>query len=63
MKKKTLIKKIRSMGARYWAAGGKHDIYELNGHKLWIPRHSEIPEYTAEGIIKDAQKINEGMMK
>jgi hypothetical protein len=35
--------------------GGNHDHYEIRGTRLLVPRHREIPEYTARGIIRTAK--------
>ena len=55
MKRRTLIKKLRNGGWKI-TRGGKHDLAthpEKTG-KIPIPRHSEINEYTAKEILKDA---------
>jgi len=54
MKKKDLEKKLKSAG---WtiSAGTKHDMAkhpDFPGVKISIPRHKEINEYTAQGILK-----------
>ena len=37
--------------------GGKHEIWTLGDGRLVIPRHREINERTAEGIIADAGRL------
>lgn len=34
--------------------GAKHDLFEINGHPLVIPRHMDIIEITANTILADA---------
>jgi hypothetical protein len=42
------------------SAGG-HDIWSLDGIRIPIPRHNEINEYTAQGILKATEsKLGEG---
>ena len=43
--------------ARPRAVGGSHEIWTLGGQRLVIPRHREINERTAEGILADARRI------
>ena len=37
--------------------GRNHEIWALGGERLVIPRHREINERTAEGVIADARRI------
>lgn len=36
--------------------GAKHEVWRLGNTTLTIPRHREISRFTAEGLIKDAEK-------
>jgi len=36
--------------------GANHDVYLLGSVRLIVARHSDIPEPTANGIIKEARK-------
>jgi hypothetical protein len=36
--------------------GGNHDVYQLGSVRLIVARHSDIPEPTANGIIREAKK-------
>jgi mRNA interferase HicA len=36
--------------------GANHELWVFNGHRLTIPRHTEINELTAKGIIGDAEQ-------
>lgn len=35
--------------------GGSHTVYVVAGQRIAVPRHREIAEGTARGIIADAQ--------
>lgn len=37
--------------------GGSHEIWLLGGERLVIPRHREVNERTAAGILADARRI------
>ena len=39
--------------------GANHTIYRINGTKVSIPRHKEINELTAQGILKDAKEARD----
>jgi predicted RNA binding protein YcfA (HicA-like mRNA interferase family) len=58
MKREQLPAKIAEWGAVFIRHGGKHDIYENPRiHELTqIPRHPDINEYTAHGILKKMSK-------
>ena len=56
MKRKDLIHLLQQFGWYFKRAGGNHDIYFKDGEARPIPvkRHSEIPDYEAEAILKQA---------
>jgi hypothetical protein len=58
MKREKLLEKINGTGAIFIRHGKKHDIYENpRTHEFTsIPRHPDINEYTAKGIIKNLSK-------
>jgi len=58
MKREKLLEKVNEFGAVFIRHGKKHDIYENpRTHEFTsIPRHSDINEYTAKGIIKKLSK-------
>ena len=58
MKREKLLEKINEFNAVFVRHGNKHDIYENpRTHEYTsIPRHSEINEFTAKGIIKKLSK-------
>jgi mRNA interferase HicA len=39
--------------------GGSHEIWTLAGERLVIPRHNEINELTARGIIEKAKEVTD----
>jgi len=55
MKRKTLIKKISSMGCIFVRHGSNHDLYKnpATGNKQPVPRHHEIDEHLARHIIRE----------
>ncbi|MDI2126669.1 type II toxin-antitoxin system HicA family toxin [Yinghuangia seranimata] len=55
MKRTDLVRQLRAMGAVFVRPGGGHDIYELRGSLLAVPRHREINELTAASILKKAR--------
>ncbi|MYH43643.1 MAG: hypothetical protein F4017_05865 [Acidimicrobiaceae bacterium] len=63
MKKRELMSRIRSMAEaggirlRLLRQGGRHEIWTPGGNRLVVPRHREINERTAEGILADARRI------
>lgn len=56
MKKRDLEKALAALG--YWRAGGtKHDKWiNDQGWTVMVPRHRELNEFTAIGILRQAQK-------
>lgn len=56
MKRRDIDKLLKSAGWKI-THGGNHDLAihpEKPGIKITIPRHNEINEYTAKGILEDA---------
>jgi hypothetical protein len=58
VKREKLLSEIAELGAVFIRHGKKHDIYENpRTHELTqVPRHPDINEYTANGIIKKMSK-------
>lgn len=52
MKRKDLVKLLEANGWYLKRSGGNHDIYTDGTKSEPIPRHSEINEMLAKGIIK-----------
>lgn len=66
MKQRDLLNALRDMATTagvdfvFVRSGSDHDQYRIDGQLVPIPRHREIVERTARGIIKDASKYLEG---
>ena len=54
MKRRELERRLRSLGWHPSRHGSKHDVWTKGERELAVPRHSEINEYTAEAILKEA---------
>lgn len=52
MKKKDIEKQISKLGWYLTRHGAKHDIWTNGVETIEIPRHREVNEFTARGIIK-----------
>ena len=52
MKRRELVRLIEKAGFQFERHGGDHDIYSRGSDKEKIPRHREINEKLAKGIIK-----------
>lgn len=69
MKQRVLLKALRKMarlaGVEFVLLrnGANHDIYLLHTVKVTIPRHAEINEMTAKGILKNANDYLEGRQR
>jgi hypothetical protein len=37
--------------------GGSHDKYLVGNYSVEVPRHSEISEYTARGVLRTFEQI------
>ena len=63
MKKREMMKRIRaiadSAGAElvFVLQGGSHEIWNLGGGRLVIPRHRNINEHTANGVLAEARRL------
>ena len=54
MKRRDLLRHLLQHGCRFVREGGDHSIWEnpANGRRAAVPRHREIPKYTAAEIGK-----------
>ncbi|MEW6754151.1 MAG: type II toxin-antitoxin system HicA family toxin [Candidatus Latescibacterota bacterium] len=54
MKRRVLLQHLREQGCRFLREGGEHSIWEnpAAGRRTSIPRHREIPDYTAQRICR-----------
>jgi mRNA interferase HicA len=63
MKKRDLIKRLRAIAKaantdlELVREGANHEVWTIGDERLVIPRHREINEYTAKGIIKKAEEV------
>ena len=54
MKVKDLKKKLTALGFYFLRQGGSHEVWSNGKISIAVPRHREIKETTAAGIIKQA---------
>ena len=54
MKKRDLEKRLRGLGWYFLRSGGKHDIWTNGTETEQLPRHREVNEFTARGILGTA---------
>ena len=55
MKRRDLIRRLEAAGFRAVRDSGDHTIYRKEGSRsVQVPRHRELNERTAQGILKDA---------
>lgn len=55
MKKRDLETALKKLGWWLSPGGGKHDKWTNGVHSIAVPRHIEVNEYTARGILKQAR--------
>jgi len=56
MKKRDLEKALKELGWWFLCEGGSHEVWTNGRETIAIPRHNEINEKLAKGILKGAQK-------
>ena len=54
MKRRDLLEHLRNHGCHFVREGGEHSIWEnpANKRRTSVPRHRDIPDYTAHRICK-----------
>lgn len=63
MKKRELVKRLRAIAAsadlalEFVREGASHEIWRIGSDRLVIPRHRELNEHTAEGILRRAREV------
>jgi hypothetical protein len=65
MKRRQLLSQMAATAARYGIAfdkdhpvhGGSHDKFVIGSYSVEVPRHKEIAEYTARGILRTFEKL------
>lgn len=55
MKKIEIERRIKKYGWWFERHGGNHDIWTNGEFRIPIPRHREVNERTAQGIIRKAE--------
>lgn len=56
MKKRDIEKRLRKLRWKLARHGGSHDIWTNGMETVQIPRHREVNEFTAKGILKAAKE-------
>jgi len=56
VKKKDLEAKLKQYGWWLLRQGGNHELWTNGEHNVPVPRHKEINEFTAKGILRKAQQ-------
>jgi predicted RNA binding protein YcfA (HicA-like mRNA interferase family) len=57
VKRRDLEMKLRELGWELVRHGARHDVWSKGEHEIPVPRHNEINEYTAKGILREAQGV------
>ena len=52
MKRREFIKRLEATGFKFKRHGASHDIYESGSEQGQVPRHGDINENLARGILK-----------
>ncbi|MDX1996311.1 MAG: type II toxin-antitoxin system HicA family toxin [Thermoanaerobaculia bacterium] len=58
MKRRELERALRDLGWHLARNGARHDIWARGEHEIPVPRHTEINEYTAKAILRQARGGN-----
>lgn len=58
MKKRDLEKAMSQLGWRLLRQGGSHEVWTNGTNTVSVPRHREVNELTARGILKDCAAYN-----
>ncbi|MBI5464609.1 MAG: type II toxin-antitoxin system HicA family toxin [Ignavibacteriales bacterium] len=56
MKRKELLVQIAQSGWWFLRQGGNHEMWTNGEHCVPVPRHKEISEFTARGILKKVKQ-------
>jgi predicted RNA binding protein YcfA (HicA-like mRNA interferase family) len=54
VRRRELLAHLRAQGCRFVREGSEHSIWEnpVKGRRASVPRHREIPDYTAQRICQ-----------
>ncbi len=56
MKKRDLTNELKKLGWWLLREGGNHEVWTNGEISQPVPRHTEINEYTAKGILRKAKQ-------
>ena len=62
MKKRELEKRLMDYGWWFLREGSCHEMWTNGEHKIAVPRHKEIVEYTARAILRKTM-MNPGIKR
>jgi mRNA interferase HicA len=54
MKRRERERRLREQGWQLARHGKRHDVWLLGEREIAVPRHTDINEYTARAILKEA---------
>lgn len=63
MKKRELLRRVRAIATsadlalEFVREGANHEIWRIGSERIVIPRHREVNERTAEGILRRAREV------
>lgn len=63
MKKRELLRRLRAiataadLGLDFVREGADHEIWRIGSERIVIPRHREVNERTADGILRRAGEV------
>jgi predicted RNA binding protein YcfA (HicA-like mRNA interferase family) len=55
MKRRELERRLREYGWQLSRHGKRHDVWTRGEREIVLPRHTEINEYTARAILREAE--------
>jgi predicted RNA binding protein YcfA (HicA-like mRNA interferase family) len=55
VKRRDIERRLLELGWRMVRHGARHDVWARGDDELVVPRHSEINEYTAKAILRQAR--------
>lgn len=63
MKKRELLRRLRAIATSadleldFVREGANHEIWRIGNERIVIPRHREVNERTADGILRKAREV------
>ncbi len=55
VKRRDLVKRLGELGWQLLREGGNHSVFGKGDERLAVPRHAEVNENTARGILRVAK--------